>query len=397
MNNTAFIEDSFLHFYRIAIRNNFDFSAVDFSAVQSFHSIVSNNEQFTQNQAKFLIKILEKYQATCLTYGLDYSHEIKNPQWKKPFRTLDMTKAVWVERDEDNVPWVILKMPFSLKESMEKSVKPKNDYFKSSVWDKERQVRKLKIYNFNLVQINEFVEANNFQRDNSFLEILSEVEQIWQDQEQIVPCSKLRDGKVVLSNAPLEIADWWTENQPDTLEQKLFTAKTMGYPYVPEKVQISLIERLSMSMSNSFRLKELKKFFEIYKGLNYKVAVMVNKGHEARDWIKKFVEEAKNSNVDTSDIKVCFRLGKEEDHGFNRWIKDTGLGGTIETGKIFIFQNKPPKWLFTGEQDVKIIATNSVYPIPSSITQDWMNCHPCVIYLGDLKISQVKEKSVVEL
>jgi hypothetical protein len=101
--------------------------------------------------------------------------------------------------------------------------------------------------------------------------------------------------------------------------------------------------------------------------------------------------------MDTTEIRVCFRLDKDEDHGFNQWVKDSGYGGKVEGGKIFIFQNKPPKWLFSENIDVKIILTNSLYPVPSTTTQTWMDTHTCVCFVGDIKASHVKEKKIVEL
>ena len=101
--------------------------------------------------------------------------------------------------------------------------------------------------------------------------------------------------------------------------------------------------------------------------------------------------------INHEEIRVCFRLDKQDDHGFNQWVKDSGYGGKVELGNIFIFQNKPPKWLFSEAKNVKIIVTNSLYPIPSATTQTWMDNHTCVFFVGDIKAAHVKEKKIVEL
>jgi hypothetical protein len=90
-------------------------------------------------------------------------------------------------------------------------------------------------------------------------------------------------------------------------------------------------------------------------------------------------------------------MDKNEDKGFNQWVKDNQIGGSVEGGKLFIFQNKPAKWLFTNDIDVKIILTNSLYPVPSVTTQTWMDTHTCVCFVGDVKASHFKEKNIVEL
>ena len=48
-------------------------------------------------------------------------------------------------------------------------------------------------------------------------------------------------------------------------------------------------------------------------------------------------------------------------------------------------------------KNVKIIVTNSLYPIPSATTQTWMDNHTCVFFVGDIKAAHVKEKKIVEL
>jgi hypothetical protein len=102
-------------------------------------------------------------------------------------------------------------------------------------------------------------------------------------------------------------------------------------------------------------------------------------------------------NFPKSDIKVCFRLNKDQNNGFNEWVKTNGLGGTVEQGKLLIFDHKPAKWLFRQEEDVKLLVTNNLYPHTQYLTRDWINSHPCVIYLGDIRPTLFKDQSIVEL
>ena len=397
MTSTIFIEDAFLEFYKIVNSHGFHLNGNDISAASSFYNLVINNDQFTVNQSRFLMKILEKYRTEALALGIDYSAALAAPRWKNPFRTLDMTRSIWVEKDEDDTQWIVIKMPYALKDLMEKTIRPKEDIYKSSSWDKDRQVRKLKLNCFNIVQVNDFVESNGFQKQDSFLEVFSEVEQIWQDQDDVIPSSRLIGDTVELVNVSPEVSQWWDENKPQTVPEKLFMAKTMGYPLILEKSNISIIEKIASSKSKDFRISDIKTFFEIYKLLNVKVAIVVDRAVDSIQWIKQFVAQAKINEINHQDIRVCFRLAKDQDQGFNQWIKDTELGGSVDHGKIFIFQNKPAKWLFNGSQDVKIVATNSPYPIPSTITQDWIKSHQCVFHLGELKISQNKDNNIVNL
>jgi hypothetical protein len=169
----------------------------------------------------------------------------------------------------------------------------------------------------------------------------------------------------------------------------------MGYPLKdrPE----TLIEKIAASDSRQFWLKSLEQFFSIYKQIDGPVAVIVNRSDAVEEWVKRFTLEARTFGINSEDIRICFRQTKEEDRGFNQWVKDSGYGGKVEGAKIMIFQNKPPKWLFTDGIDVKLILTNSLYPIPSAVTQHWMDSHSCVCFVGDVKAAHIKEKKIVEL
>ena len=94
---------------------------------------------------------------------------------------------------------------------------------------------------------------------------------------------------------------------------------------------------------------------------------------------------------------MCFRENKDSNTGINQWIKDTGVGGKVEDGKILIFEFKPAKWLFKEQENVKLLVTNNLYPATNTITKDWLSSHPCVIYLGDIKPATQRGHTIVEL
>ena len=78
-------------------------------------------------------------------------------------------------------------------------------------------------------------------------------------------------------------------------------------------------------------------------------------------------------------------------------MSDNGFGGKVEEGKILIFNHKPAKWLFKEQENVKLLVTNNLYPATNSIAKDWLSSHPCVIYLGDIKPSELRGQKIVEL
>jgi hypothetical protein len=103
------------------------------------------------------------------------------------------------------------------------------------------------------------------------------------------------------------------------------------------------------------------------------------------------------SNLPRDEVKVCFRMGNEQEPDLNQWIKDHGFGGKVGNAKVLIFNHKPAKWLFKEQESVKIIASNNIYSPTSTISRDWFNSHPCVIYIGDVKPTVSKDQKIVEL
>jgi histone deacetylase complex regulatory component SIN3 len=159
------------------------------------------------------------------------------------------------------------------------------------------------------------------------------------------------------------------------------------------------LEKIVSKKENLFWIENNYKFFEIYRQITTgAVCIILDRASDTQEWVRNFVISATHAGVDRSDIKVCFResdLNKK--NRFNEWIKEQGLGGSVDTGRIFIFDSKPAKWLFAKELDVKLIVTNNLYPNTNTMTQQWIEHHPCVLYVGDIKPSQKRNIKIVQL
>lgn len=392
---SRYIEDIFINFVDLCDQRKISLVGQDWSAVQSFSHTIHTNNQLTKNQANFIIKILQKYKNFAKMAGLDYAVALANPQWRNTFRVLDLSKKISVEKDEDGALWTVMKFPFSLKETMEKEISPVVKDFSQSIWDSEHKVRKLKFYNYNPIELFEFAQKHNFEIDDSFMVALANVEEIWENSDEIVPHSVITDMGVELRNPTPDAKEFWIYTHTQTFNNDLLLAKSMGFPL--KKNPENIVEKIAASKDTHFHLKSLDDFFNIYKSTLGKIVVIVNKGEDTNSWVKNFCETSKKFSVDTDEIRVCYRLDKQEDRGFNQWVKDSGYGGKVDEARILIFQNKPPKWLFSDELNAIMILTNSLYPVPSATTQAWMESHPCVCYIGDFKAAGYKDRKIVEL
>ena len=326
--------------------------------------------------------------------GFDYELLITDPVWKNSFRTIDYSKKVFVEKDSSATTYVCLKFPYQLKKEFENEFEGKT-HKAFSIWDPDEKIRKLNLYEFNLIQIYEFVKKHNFEIDDSFMIALGEVEEIWQEQDQILPKSIIVDGRVQLVNALPEVIEWWEQNSKGTIEDDLLLAKNMGY--ILNKTPANIVEKIAVSTSNSFWIKTNEELLDICKHLTGKICIVLDRVGRSVEWIQNFSESIDQAGISRDLVKVCFRADKNENQEFNQWIKDNGFGGKVENGQILIFNYKPAKWLFKELNSVTMLVSNNLYPSTNTIARDWFQSHPCVVYLGDIKPSESRGQKIVEL
>jgi hypothetical protein len=391
---SEFAEDVFVEFYKLVAQQKISIQGQDFSPISSFHEKIINSGELTKNQANFLIKLLEKYKTISAMAGLDYGSKLADLKWHRPFRVLDLSKRIYVELRENKLE-ICLKFPYQLKKEFEDEIERRETLHAHSFWDSDDKVRRLDFYHYNLIALYEFVCKHNFEIDDTFMNVLSDVEEIWQNSEDAIPHSEFGTYGVQLKNASNETVEWWQSNKAGSVSKDLLLAKSMGFLY-QEKPQ-NLVEKIAGSQENSFWMKTNQEFFQLAKSCPGKICVLLDRSSATLPWLQNFVADAEKSGVNREEIKVCFRENKESTTGLNDWIKIAGVGGKVETGRILIFESKPAKWLFKASNDVTLVVTNNIFPPTNTIARDWFMCHPCVIYLGDTKPTETKGQKIVEL
>ena len=391
---SEFAEDIFVEFYKLVAQQKISIQGQDFSPISSFHEKIINSGELTKNQANFLIKLLEKYKTMSAMAGFDYRSQLQDIKWRKEFRVLDLSKRIYVELRENKLE-ICLKFPYQLKKEFEDEIERRETLHAHSFWDADDKVRRLDFYHYNLIALYEFVCKHNFEIDDTFMNVLSDVEEIWQNSEDAIPSSEYGIYGVQLKNASEETAEWWQSNKAGSVSKDLLLAKSMGFLY-QEKPR-NLVEKIAASQENSFWMKTNQEFFQLAKSCPGKICVLLDRSSATLPWLQSFVADAEKSGVNREEIKVCFRDNKESTTGLNDWIKIAGVGGKVETGRILIFESKPAKWLFKADNDVTLLVTNNIFPPTNTMARDWFMCHPCVIYLGDTRPTETKGQKIVEL
>jgi hypothetical protein len=395
MLKSVFAEDIFSSFTDLVTAGIISVQAQDHAPIISFYTRIYNSEPLTKNQANYILKILEKYKYLSAVAGLDYQHSLANMQWQRPFRILDLTKSMYVERSTTGQIEVCLKFPFQLKTEFDAEINSGSLLSKSSKWDPEEKVRRLNVYDFNLISLYEFANKHNFEIGESFMSVLADVEEIWQNSDDVIPYCEVTDHGVELKNAWPDAEEWWQQHCTKTVDNDLLLAKSMGFPL--RKIPVNSVEKIASSQENSFWVKDKDQFFSIYKKVSGRVCVMLDRTSNTLQWLQTFVAEADKHAVSRDEIKVCFRDSKDSVTGLNDWVKLAGVGGKVETGRILIFESRPAKWLFKDSQDVTMLVTNNLYPPTNTMAKEWFQSHPCVIYLGDIRPSEQRGQKIVEL
>jgi hypothetical protein len=394
MLSSEFAEDIFVEFYKLVVQQTISIQGQDFSPISSFHEKIINGSELTKNQANFLIKLLEKYKIISAMAGVDYRPQLQDLKWRTGFRVLDLSKKIYVELREKKLE-ICLKFPYQLKKEFEDEIDNEKNIQAHSFWDHEQKVRRLDFYQYNLIALYEFALKHNFEIDDTFMNVLADVEEIWQNSEHAVPRSEITIYGVSLKNASEETQTWWEDHKTNDPYKDLLLAKSMGFLY--QEKPLNLAEKIASRSENTFWIKDNKDFFALTKLFSGRICVLLDRSSATLPWLQNFVADADKNGVSREEIKVCFRDSKDADSGLNEWIRIAEVGGRVETGKILIFESKPAKWLFKFSNDVTLLVTNNIFPPTNIMARDWFSCHPCVIYLGDTKPTETKGQKIVEL
>lgn len=396
MCQSTYIEDVFVEFYLVTAMKNIQLDYLDISPCENFYQHCKDGRAFTEKQANFIIRLLQKYKSTVCDANFDYSRQLLEKKFKKTFRVISDIKRLYIEVEKDDSISICLQFPYAFKEKFMEEFSKKGQLM-PFVWDENSYARKIDFFEANIFQIHLFAIENNFVIDETFQKIVSDMEQAISQQELITPISINEGTAIKLHTDKNNVLEYFQSNKNNEFYQNAFLAKTMGYPLKIENISTDPLEKIISSDQNTFWMNDLSKFFHVYQELQQKVAIILDRTDNVFEWLVKFYKESQIFGIDSSKIKICFRDDKHQETGINEWIKENNLGGKLDGADILIFRHVPAKWLFKQENYAKILVTTMIHPPTSSITEDYLNSHPCTIYLSPIKPTIKGNKKIVEL
>lgn len=396
MSESANIEELFQKF-SIYVAFNDCVSEYDSTVIDSFSNVISLGNKLTEAQSRLMLRLLKKYRNIVKFLDTAAENLIDSPVWKQDFRVLDLSKKVFVEQTEDGTYNVVLKFPYSFRKEFEAcsaAFLSKNSY---PHWNSDRKLTVIPLYELNILVLHDFLLGRDFELDDTFLTAVALVEEIWENQENLLPMIKISQEKLEIFNVTDDAKIYWNRYSTGSMSKNLLLARSMGVKLHLERKPENIFEKIAIHDDNTaYWCKNIKDFFKIYKEIDDYSAIILDRNSNAFLWLSNFMLIAEQEGIPKKDIKICFR-DADKDSLFNRWIKENEFGGTVDEGKLFIFNHKPAKWLFTKKIDVKLVGTNSLFPSSNITTQRWLESFPLMFYIGEIKASTLKESKIVEL
>lgn len=357
-----YIEEVYPLFYGLV--QKFDPSVA--TAAKQFKTMCLEDRPFTDKQASYLLSIMASHRNQV---PVDLSPVLNNPRWKLSFRQIDTGKRIWVEGDKVNIQF-----PFSIKANFEMEFDES-----TTEWNAETRYRTGSLFDVNIIQLYDFSLRHGFEIDPSFENLAFDAEDTLSEEKMASPHSIVLSGEVLLVNSSEETDEWFNTHKTGNVMQDIFLAKQMGYLY-SGKPRNSL-ERISSLPDNTFRMAEMDRFLLLCHHLQGKICIVLDRASNVFSWMLEFIEAVKHSPISIDEVKFCSSMKRGNPLG--DLIGDYGLSKNVKDGKIIINVYKPTKWLINDMDNVMLLATNNLYPSTSGMTRDWLESHPCVIYLSE--------------
>lgn len=394
MSQYQYIDDLFVEFYKGCLKNGLTLHNNE-QAAANFMQLLTNDLPLTKAQSLFVIQILKSHKdyLDMLDIDIDLISELK---FKNKFRIKDNSKWVDVEYQQKEI-WIIVKQPFENKDKFEKTcLRTKNINGRNAIWDPDKKIKKYKLdIIINCILLKDFCLKNSYQMSESFINLVDHVELIWNNQNKYLKKSVVIGDEVKLINASESAQNYFDSKKINKITDDLLLAKFLGHSF-DVLVKRNFIEKVCSSPNRFFWTKEISKIVEICELIEGKICFLINK-EQTDKWLHQLVEVFNKHNIPKNKIKIGFRSGSQEKPEFNKWIKENNHGGKMDEGKILIFKEKPPKWLISDREFVKIYISTSTFIPSSALIQSWFLNQSCVIFFGDIKPTLIGEKVVDDL
>lgn len=372
----TYVEEAFCDFYGLVANLYIIIEKKDRAPIKNFARLIYANKQLTQKQGNFILALLKKYHLTSSELGVNYSDILANPEWEREFRVVDESRSVWVETDDNDAVWICLRFPYQFKTELDKIV-VKKTWFYSDIFDKERSTRMLLAAETDVEAVDNFVKKHKFELDSTYIDLIKFVKKTVNDAEDIVPYFKKTNNGIELVNCSQRALDAFTRRSVGVQATDMLIAKSLGLTLRDSGSET--IDNICRENADLFWIQSFEHFLAVTEKANGPVAFVKDRILDKQAWTETFLAAIDKLEIPRDSILLGFR----GDNEFNEFIKEAGITGKVSNQKYFIFEHKPPKWLFTASKEFIIIGTDVMYICNNKLLQHWLYSHPCAVYVND--------------
>lgn len=394
---SEYIEDIFLTFSDLVAWDKISYQHQDHKPILSFRTIIKNKSALTQKQANFMLILLKKYKKQLSAFhNIDITDLLDNPKWRSTFRTIDYTKSIEIIKNEEGILLAKLRFPYNLKDEFEKDID--NGYPKISAFDHEERCRYVPLLKVNSVKLLDFCIKHGFHVSPEFSDYVDFVEEVWQHENEIAPFCEIENSSLELRNVIEYTKTYFDSHKKNNIFHDAFLARQMGIPLNTDNKDI--VSKICSSNEKLFWSNSMDNVAEMiaYCDLD-KVALIIDRTSNVVEFIEDLLDKLSKHCYNIENIRVCFRDSNTsiEGRAFNTLIKEKGIGGPIDTGKLFIFKHSIPKWAKKSATEFNLVLTNSI-TVPTNIsTRNFMKeCH-AVLTVSEYKPTVQQGNKIVEL
>lgn len=392
MIDSKYTEDVFLSLSDLVISNMISYQPQDYKPLMSFRTILKNNDQLTAKQGNFVLILLGKYKKQ-LEQIHEMDFDVDKLQWRSPFREIDYSKSLTIENNDEGYPCAVLKFPFNIKDSFDKTFGGAFPYHPIT------KTRHVPLLSVNPVELLDFCVQNNFSIDNEFVDYVNSVEEVWAHEESLAPFSIVKNGEVALLNAIESTQNYFNKNKHNVIEKDMFLARMLGFPLITAE-QDPFSKLCSTIDTTQFRTDNMDTLADILAKLELdNVVIVLDRQSNVTEFISNLIDSLEKKCYNTNKIRVCFRGANNTQEGkeFNNWIKMNNLGGKVIDGNIFIFKHTIAKWAKKIENAPQLAISNFIYEPTNVSTRNFLkSCH-ATITVSETPPTTRKENTIVNM
>jgi hypothetical protein len=372
----------------------------DTTLVYSFADQIGRGVGFTEKQGTVALRIIKTYSTQLsIALNLDIQNILKNPTYRYPFRQINNTKKISIQKN--TVFGQVIKVEFPYNESYVNTIKKNRDRLEYAQWNPEEKAWIFALTESSIQILSDLFGKEYFEFDEVFQLYQEQANVIQEHMEEFVPMLSLEDGNPVFKNIPKNLPELETTD----IMQALFEARRKGVTAWSDEI-FNKFDSIGITpIVKTFLNSDPGEHFHINSAndpiscllpfiKNMSPTLFIIPGGTEFAKLNSAYNFLKSAGFENKDMSVMFRLDSKIDQNFNNFVKENELNSPIgEKTKIVFISSKMPKPVL--KSNIKFHSViNMGYDAVHYSIRDFMKNHENLIVYSE-KTSQKEFNFVI--